>query len=165
MYWTRNNPIDLPEEIVKRFENKVMAITGYEVDQVVHTGPQNGTSTTNTSLGGFSCYPSCEEGDVSVPEYNAYNHHYFGWLTGKDAKLVERPSRDNVPNPTNPFFESEASHVYPPQSCLENPGGEFRKIILRISSDIISCTPTTWYVADADRYAQWRRFVDESHGI
>ena len=128
VYWTRNNPINLPEEIVKRFENKVMAVTGYEVDQVVHTGPQRGSTTTNTSLGGFSCYPSCEDGDVSIPEYNAYNHHYFGWLTGKDATLVERASRDNVPNPTNTFFGSTANHVYPTSIVMkENPGGEFRK--------------------------------------
>merc|ERR1719309_1224687 len=27
VYWTRNNPIDLPAEIVERFKGKVMAIT------------------------------------------------------------------------------------------------------------------------------------------
>ena len=36
-YWTRNAPIPLPEELVKRFANGgVMAITGYEIDQVTH---------------------------------------------------------------------------------------------------------------------------------
>ena len=40
VYWTRNNPINLPPELVKRFKGKVMAITGYEVDQVTHTGPK-----------------------------------------------------------------------------------------------------------------------------
>ena len=38
VYWTRNNPINLPPELVKRFKGKVMAITGYEVDQVTHSG-------------------------------------------------------------------------------------------------------------------------------
>ena len=42
VYWTRNNPIDLPPEIVKRFKGKVMAITGYEIDQVTHNGPKLG---------------------------------------------------------------------------------------------------------------------------
>jgi hypothetical protein len=37
-YWTRNAPIPLPEELVKRFANGgVMAITGYEIDQVTPT--------------------------------------------------------------------------------------------------------------------------------
>ena len=40
VYWTRNNPINLPPEIVDRFKGKVMAITGYEVDQVTHSGPK-----------------------------------------------------------------------------------------------------------------------------
>ena len=40
VYWTRNNPINLPPEIVARFKGKVMAITGYEVDQVTHSGPK-----------------------------------------------------------------------------------------------------------------------------
>ena len=45
VYWTRNNPINLPPEIVQRFKGKVMAITGYEVDQVTHTGPELGKVT------------------------------------------------------------------------------------------------------------------------
>merc|ERR1719160_1677746 len=46
VYWTRNLPINLPPALVKRFEGKVMAITGYEVDQVTHSGPQPGSTTT-----------------------------------------------------------------------------------------------------------------------
>ena len=38
VYWTRNSPVDLPAELVARFAGKVMAITGYEVDQVIHPG-------------------------------------------------------------------------------------------------------------------------------
>ena len=70
VYWTRNNPINLPPEIVERFKGKIMAITGYEVDQVTHAGPQMGSTSTSNSLGGFSCYPDCENGDKSVPIYN-----------------------------------------------------------------------------------------------
>ena len=40
VYWTRNANIPLPDAIVKKFAGKVMAITGYEVDQVTHDGPQ-----------------------------------------------------------------------------------------------------------------------------
>ena len=40
MYWTRNLPVPLPPELVARFNGSVMAITGYEVDQVTHTGPR-----------------------------------------------------------------------------------------------------------------------------
>ena len=38
VYWTRNSPVDLPPSLVSRFAGKVMAITGYEVDQVIHPG-------------------------------------------------------------------------------------------------------------------------------
>ena len=38
VYWTRNSPVKLPPELVSRFAGKVMAITGYEVDQVIHPG-------------------------------------------------------------------------------------------------------------------------------
>eukprot|EP01083_Nonionella_stella_P139701 426715_1 len=39
VYWTRNLPINLPPDLVARFKDKVMVITGYEVDQVTHNGP------------------------------------------------------------------------------------------------------------------------------
>ena len=52
VYWTRSKNLPLPKDIVDRFEGKVMAITGYEVDQVMKT----------------------PDGDKSVPIYNAYNH-------------------------------------------------------------------------------------------
>ena len=34
VYWTQMPPVDLPADIVSRFDNKTMAIVGYEVDQV-----------------------------------------------------------------------------------------------------------------------------------
>ena len=30
----------------------------------------------------------CSETDRSIPEYNAYNHHYFSWLTGSDSEAT-----------------------------------------------------------------------------
>ena len=37
VFWTMQDPIALPQHIIQRFENKVMAIVGYEVDQVRKT--------------------------------------------------------------------------------------------------------------------------------
>ena len=133
VYWTRNLPINLPPQIIERFKDKVMVITGYEVDQVTHNGPENGSTTTDTQLGGFSCYPSCDTNgeDKSVPIYNAYNHHYFSWLVSSNAEMYERETPLQIPNPTNTAFRAKdgANNVTYPLSIVykENPGGEFRK--------------------------------------
>jgi len=131
VYWTRNLPIDLPPELVAKFKGKVMAITGYEVDQVVHPGPKPGDSTRgDQALGGFSCYPDCGKDDKSVPIYHAYNHHYFSWLVGSDSEMYELEDPLFMPNPTKTAFRSkpETGHGYPTNIVFkENPGGEFRK--------------------------------------
>ena len=130
VYWTRNAPINLPPEIVARFEGKVMAITGYEVDQVVHSGPQVGSTSSQNALGGFSCYPECEGNDTSIPIYNAYNHHYFSWLKGSDSEIYELESPLKMPNPTTTAFRTKegTEHGFPTSLVFkENPGGEFRK--------------------------------------
>ena len=127
VYWTRNTPINLPDALVQRFAGKVMAITGYEVDQVTHSGPQTGTTTKGDVLGGFACYPNCSDTDKSVPIYNAYNHHYFGWLVGADAEMydLDEPA-SNVPNPTTTAFRdlpAAQEHGYPTNIVFkENPG-------------------------------------------
>jgi hypothetical protein len=59
VHWTSHGPIPLPSHIVKRFQqqDKVMAVMGYEVNQVrldPHTGQED-----------------------SVPLTWAYNHHYM----------------------------------------------------------------------------------------
>ena len=52
---------------------------------------------------------------MSIPSYHAYNHHYFGWLTGKDAVLNEADSPTLLPNPTTTQFETApgVEHGYP----------------------------------------------------
>jgi hypothetical protein len=60
VYWTRNPPVDLPADLIERFAGKVMAITGYEVDQVMTDDP---SSKTNARAN--------ETSDRSVPIYNA----------------------------------------------------------------------------------------------
>ncbi len=136
VYWTRNDPVPLPPELVERFSNGgVMAITGYEVDQVTHEGAPPSPP---GPLSGFACYPSCDGGgrDRSVPIYNAYNHHYFSWLVGKGAEVVDQKARGPAAAPTgysNPTNSEVVEHSadargYPTSIVFkENPGGEFRK--------------------------------------
>ena len=70
VWWTStSNPI--PDDVVKRFANKTMAIVGLEMDQVRKT-PQ---------------------GDVRVPITMAYNHHHDTAVVGSGTHL-EEVSRD-----------------------------------------------------------------------
>lgn len=63
MVWDVLPDVPLPADIVSRFDNKTMFITGFEVDV---RRKQNGT-------------------EVSVPCYESYNHHYVAYLHGKRA--------------------------------------------------------------------------------
>ena len=65
VYWTMMEDVPLPSDIVNKFANKTIAIVGYEVDQVKKNSPH----------------------DISVPIYDAYNHHYEMWLLGAGAKM------------------------------------------------------------------------------
>ena len=55
VYWTMMDPVKLPDYIIERFKLKLMAIVGYESDQVFPNGQ-------------------------SVPITWAYNHHYEAYL-------------------------------------------------------------------------------------
>ena len=68
VYWPMQDAVDLPPEIVSRFANKTMAITGYEMDQVLES-----------------------DHNTSVPINHAYNHHYIAWLLGADTVLEQQP--------------------------------------------------------------------------
>lgn len=152
VYWTRNSPVNLPPELVSRFAGKVMAITGYEVDQVTHPGaPDTGHGGRGEALGGFSCYPDCGQGDQSVPMYHAYNHHYFSWLTGAHAQLQELDQPTFLPNPTKTSFVTVegTNHSYPTSLVFkENPGGEYRKSYHGYPSGFAQLihSPTQWTV-------------------
>lgn len=74
VWWTSTSN-DLPAEIVKRFDGKVMAIVGMETDQVRKT----------------------PEGDVSVPISIAYNHHHDTAVVGKKTHLEEIPMDHSDP--------------------------------------------------------------------
>ena len=73
VWWHDMGKQALPKEIVARFANKTMAITGYEMDMVMVQ-----------PTGKPGVHP---EQDVSVPINWAYNHHYEAWLTGRYSSL------------------------------------------------------------------------------
>ena len=95
VFWTGLPPAPLPADLVKRFDDKVMAIVGFEADQVRRT-PQ---------------------GDVSVPITVAYNHHYGARLIGKGSsmKKVRRSEstdhRAMHPGPTPGWVEVPVEHT------------------------------------------------------
>eukprot|EP00441_Pelagodinium_beii_P019960 CAMPEP_0197660388 /NCGR_PEP_ID=MMETSP1338-20131121/50813_1 /TAXON_ID=43686 ORGANISM="Pelagodinium beii, Strain RCC1491" /NCGR_SAMPLE_ID=MMETSP1338 /ASSEMBLY_ACC=CAM_ASM_000754 /LENGTH=908 /DNA_ID=CAMNT_0043237725 /DNA_START=30 /DNA_END=2756 /DNA_ORIENTATION=- len=73
VFWTEQGDQPIPDHIRERFNGKVIAITGYEFDQVmVDPTGQPGVN---------------PEKDISVPINWAYNHHYMFWLTGKHSEL------------------------------------------------------------------------------
>ena len=74
IYWTMMPVIPLPKDIVSRFNNSVMAITGYEMDQViVHP---NGT-------------------EEPIPCTWSYNHHYVAHLQGANSKMIKVKTPSN----------------------------------------------------------------------
>ena len=68
VYWTMMPEIPLSKEIVSRFNNKVMAITGYEMDQVI-------------------VHPDGTE--EPIPCFWSYNHHYVSHLQGANSKMIK----------------------------------------------------------------------------
>ena len=128
-----------------------MAIVGYEVDQVTHPNPPHKTKPEEGPLSGFSCYPSCDAEDASVPIYHAYNHHYFSWLQGADAEMYDLEQYRRIPNPTKTAFRDKETKDHPYPSSIvfkENPGGEFRKSYHGYPSGYaqLIASPTQWIV-------------------
>eukprot|EP00117_Sycon_ciliatum_P013017 scpid100832/ scgid13855/ len=67
VYWTMMDPVALPDYIIERYKGKVMAIVGYEADQVRKT----------------------DQGEESMPIFWQYNHHYCAWVTGSKSTVIE----------------------------------------------------------------------------
>lgn len=87
--------------VVFLFQGRVMAITGYEQDQVMVT-PENEAGVS-------------PDLDVSVPINWAYNHHYLMWMTGKHSKMVEVTDVDP---------EDTSAHGLPRKwEAVDNPNG------------------------------------------
>lgn len=120
MVWWTSSTDDLPEEIVKRFAGKVMAIVAVEMDQVRKT----------------------PAGDVSVPINVAYNHHHNTLITGHGAHMevvskldprvtggAQRWGRLSDPDKVWLPVEHEVSAHGVPTSAMfdDGNGGEYRK--------------------------------------
>ena len=82
VFWTDQGVTPLPPDIVKRFDGKVIAIQGYEQDQVMVS-----------PVGSPGLNP---EKDVSVPINWAYNHHYCAYMGGKHSERKEIPTPGDV---------------------------------------------------------------------
>mmetsp|Transcript_51468 Transcript_51468/g.166011 ORF Transcript_51468/g.166011 Transcript_51468/m.166011 type:complete len:393 (+) Transcript_51468:105-1283(+) len=76
--WRVLPPVPLPVEVVQRYNGSAMAVTGFEVDVVRRPAG----------------------GDVSVPNYQSYNHHYTAHLLGAGMRLPA--SAVGTPNLAHP---------------------------------------------------------------
>ena len=81
VFWTDQGVNPIPDDIIKKFDGKVMAIMGYEQDQVIVE-----------PLGKPGQNP---DKDTSVPINWAYNHHYMMWMTGKHSEMKEMPVQED----------------------------------------------------------------------
>lgn len=135
VYWTNSGPLPLPQEIVDKFAGKVMAITGYEVDQVMNPHVVNATCHT----------AECRAADRSIPIYNAYNHHYFGWLTGVHGEMYQMDEAKVGMNPTKWDARYAARHhdqALPHRTRHAVPARVYARV-KRILTPACSCRPRT----------------------
>lgn len=125
VWWTSTSN-DLPPDVVKRFDGKVMAIVGLEMDQV-----RKGAG------------PSGE--DVSLPITLAYNHHHDTAVVGSNTELEELDMHDRrlaeSPYGNRHFVRLDHGKVWAPKrytTTAGNPtsamfsdgnGGEYRKTL------------------------------------
>ncbi|KAG7355191.1 stress up-regulated Nod 19 domain containing protein [Nitzschia inconspicua] len=122
VHWTSHGDIKLPDDIIERFQEdgKVMALMGYEVDQV-RDDPETGE-------------------EVSVPLTWAYNHHYMVFLSNsRTRRVVEKPVTDETRHMSHgsdkvwtveplPGVVGDEHLKYPHSIFLsEGNGGEMRK--------------------------------------
>lgn len=71
VYWTMMDPVILPKKIVNRFKNSIIAIVGYETDQVFVIDSKNNSK------------------DISVPITWTYNHHYEAYLHSENTQMIK----------------------------------------------------------------------------
>ena len=100
-------PVKIPQDIIDRFEGKIMAVTGYETDQVFPNG-------------------------TSVPITWAYNHHYEAYLRsiGSNLYKVDFNSENDYGQYNHGAKEIWKINNTLPFSSLffsEANGGEFRQ--------------------------------------
>lgn len=121
VFWTPLPEVNLTDDIIKRFNNKAMAVVGIEADQVRRT----------------------KDGDISLPITVAYNHHYGFNLLGKGTRMkyVKTPPTGNDkitmhPSPRKGYSYVPVKEENFPSNSTPFPssivlgysnGGEFRK--------------------------------------
>lgn len=120
IWWTTASD-PLPPSLVSRFDGKVMAIVGMEMDQVRRT----------------------PRGDVSVPINAAYNHHHNTAIVGKGATMTVvgrddprslaagrhgRMELSNAQNVWLPLEHTPSLAGFPTSAMMDDGnGGEYRK--------------------------------------
>lgn len=72
VFWKGLPPINVPQHIQTKYNNAIMAIVGYEVDQVMTINNESG-----------------EEKEISVPINAVYNHHYETTMIGGSTTKFE----------------------------------------------------------------------------
>ena len=152
VYWTQMDDVPLPPDIVKRFANKTIAITGYEQDQVMADGS-------------------------SVPINWAYNHHYVFWVKGAHSEMTLMKSHPNehaywmfgngsklgsktVNEDPHPESDIPTSQIF-----AEGNGGESRKSFHAYPNGVAQLidSPTT-FVINPMQIDTWNRdFKNKSH--
>ena len=145
VFWTDQHNQPLPADIVKKFKGKTIAITGYEMDQVmVFPTGQPGVN---------------PEKDVSVPINWAYNHHYMAFMTSDEYSelvkvdaapgdvLAHGAARKSVVR-EKPGAPSPAPPTPTSQFFSEGNGGESRKSFHGYPSGYAQLlfSPTTWHI-------------------
>mmetsp|Transcript_42291 Transcript_42291/g.76666 ORF Transcript_42291/g.76666 Transcript_42291/m.76666 type:complete len:891 (-) Transcript_42291:222-2894(-) len=143
-YWHDQGTLPLPSHIVKRFAGKVIAITGYEHDQVM-VQPQ----------GRPGMFP---RRDASVPISWAYNHHYQFWILGNSTDLRQVPASRQDPMAHGapfkwvPVERALSTRSFPDvpssQYFSEGNGGESRKSFHGYPSGFAQLveSPSTWHI-------------------
>jgi len=67
VFWTMMDPVPLDKDVIDKFSGKIMAVVGYETDQVIRS----------------------PDGDISVPIIHAYNHHYCAYMSGAMSEMKQ----------------------------------------------------------------------------
>jgi hypothetical protein len=129
VFW-RSQPVALPQEIIDRFDGKVMAVTGMETD-IVRVLP-NGSH-------------------VPVPCFEQYNHHWSGWMRGKGARVLDEDERTAPPvlgshGEVLPQVEIAASDFPQQQVFSEGNGNEHRRSFKGYAEGFAQLieSPATW---------------------
>ena len=107
VFWTMMPHVSLPGDIIGRFNNKIMAIVGYETDMFFPNGDR-------------------------VPITWAYNHHYLAYLRGDGTEMLQvNEVEDDDRGQYNHGYHRlwKVNQTYPMSSLFfsEANGGEFRQ--------------------------------------